>query len=226
MSTTTERVRVYCVDDHPIVLSGLQTDLEHVPSLHLVGAATDARLALEQILALGADVDVVLTDIEMPHISGFDICTVLKQRGPTPRVIFFTYHMTPEVHYKAERVKVDGILYKSADPSEIVECIELVHRGLRVSSALPPSDDLPLRVATPLTESELVVLRCIVCDHLSTNEIAEKLFRSRHTIEQHRKNIMEKLDVHNVMQLMAYGYRIGLCSEAPLPDTRSSPLNT
>jgi len=214
MSSPPERIRIYCIDDHPIVLNGLQADLEHVPSLQLVGSTTDARIAMEEILALGSELDVVLSDIEMPHISGFDMCNALKRRGATPRVIFFTYHMSPEVQYKAERAKVDGILYKSAGAAEIVECIELVHRGLRIGATLPPSADLPLNVATPLTESELVVLRCIVCDHLSTNEIAEKLFRSRHTIEQHRKNIMEKLDVHNVMQLMAYGYSIGLCTDA------------
>jgi DNA-binding NarL/FixJ family response regulator len=214
MSSPPERIRIYCVDDHPIVLNGLRADLEHVPSLQLVGSTTDARIALEEILALGSELDVVLSDIEMPHISGFDMCNALKQRGATPRVIFFTYHMSPEVQYKAERAKVDGILYKSAGAAEIVECVELVHRGLRIGAALPTSEDLPLKVATPLTDAELVVLRCIVCDHLSTNEIAEKLFRSRHTIEQHRKNIMEKLDVHNVMQLMAYGYSIGLCSDA------------
>lgn len=220
MSTPPERIRVYCVDDHPIVLNGLRADLELASSVSIVGSTTDARLALEEILALGNNIDVVLSDIELPHISGFDICTTLKKRAPTPRVIFFTYHMTPEVQYKAERVKVDGILYKSAGAAEIIECITAVHEGKRIEPSLPPSENLPLTVATPLTDSELNVLRCIVCEHLSTNEIAEKLFRSRHTIEQHRKNIMEKLDVHNVMQLMAYGYRIGLCADTMPPERR------
>lgn len=220
MSTPPERIRVYCVDDHPIVLNGLRADLEDIPSLSIVGFTTDARTALEDVLSMGNRVDVVLSDIEMPYISGFDICSALKKIAPTPRLIIFTYHMTPEVQYKAERVKVDGILYKSAGAAEIIECIEKVHRGLHIGTTLPPSENLPLKVATPLTESELNVLRCIVCEHLSTNEIAEKLYRSRHTIEQHRKNIMEKLDVHNVMQLMAYGYSIGLCADAPTPEQR------
>ncbi|MBS1561021.1 MAG: response regulator transcription factor [Bacteroidetes bacterium] len=222
MSTPPETIRVYCVDDHPIVLNGLRADLEHASSIRIVGSTTDPRIALEEILALGNNIDVVLTDIEMPHISGFDICTTLKKLASAPRVIFFTYHMTPEVQYKAERVKVDGIVYKSASAEVIVESIECVYHGLDAHDGIiydPPPGAHPFAAAS-LTEAEMVVLRCIVCEHLSTNEIAEKLFRSRHTIEQHRKNIMEKLDVHNVMQLMAYGYHIGLCSNFTRPEQR------
>lgn len=204
------KTRVYCVDDHPVIVRGLVEDLREFDDLDVVGYSTDSSKALEEILAKAAEIDVVVSDIEMPHISGFDLCTAVKARGG-PKVVFFTYHATVEVSFKADHVGADGLLFKHAGPDEIADGIRMAHRGLHVRSKIMEPEDRAEKVAASLTETEEMILRLIVCDCLTSTEIAERLLRSKHTVETHRRNMMVKLKVKNVLELVQYAQSVGLC---------------
>ncbi len=205
-------IRVYCVDDHPLIIKGLTADLADAASIELVGSSTNPLLAVEEIAAKRDGIDVVLSDIEMPGMTGLELCTAVKAGGESPRVVFLTYNMSDETRAKVLLSPVDALLYKSASAEEIVRTIEdVIERG-RVIVAPRPSNT-PRVVAAPLTKTELVVLRGIACRCLSSAEIAEELHRSRETVETHRKNIMQKLDCHNVAELVHYAMALGICSE-------------
>jgi len=206
------KIRVYCVDDHPVIVRGLVEDLKDIDDLQVVGYSTDPIAALEEVLQKRAEIDIVLSDIEMPHLSGFDLCTSIKERGG-PKVVFFTYHATVEVTFKADRVGADGILFKHAGPDEIADGIRMAHRGLNVRSRIVEQSDRAEKVAASLTETEDMILRLIVCDCLTSTEIAERLLRSKHTVETHRRNMMVKLKVKNVLELVQYAQSVGLCTQ-------------
>lgn len=205
------KIRVYCVDDHPVIVRGLVEDLKEFNDINVAGYSTDSQKALEEILSRRGEIDIVITDIEMPHVTGFDICAAVKEHGG-PKVVFFTYHASPEVAFKADRAGADGLLFKHAGAEEIIEGIRLAHRGLHVRSQVDLSASRPERVAAALTETEQIVLRLITCECLTTQEISERLMRSRHTIESHRRNMMIKLGVKNVLELMQAAQQMGICT--------------
>lgn len=208
------KIRVYCVDDHPVIVRGLVEDLREFSDIDVVGHSTDSVKALEEILAKASEIDVVVSDIEMPHVSGFEICTAVKAHGG-PKVVFFTYHATPEVSFKADHAGADGLLFKHAGPDEIADGIRMAHRGLNVRSKLVEQTDRAEKVAASLTETEEMILRLIVCECLTSTQIAERLFRSKHTVETHRRNMMAKLKAKNVLELVQYAQTVGICAESP-----------
>jgi DNA-binding NarL/FixJ family response regulator len=118
-----------------------------------------------------------------------------------------------EVTFKADHVGADGLLFKYAGPDEIADGIRTAHRGLHVRSKIVESSDRAGKVAASLTETESTVLRLIVCECLTSAQIAEKLMRSKHTVETHRRNMMAKLNAKNVLDLVQFAQSIGICKE-------------
>lgn len=205
------KIRVYCVDDHPVIVRGLVEDLREFDDIDVVGHSTDSVKALEEILAKASEIDVIVSDIEMPHVSGFEICSAVKAHGG-PKVVFFTYHATPEVSFKADHVGAEGVLFKHAGPDEIVEGIRTVAGGEKIRNALTNPITRAEQSGASLTETESIILRMIVCECLTSVQIAERLFRSKHTVESHRRSIMVKLKVKNVMELVQYAQSANLCA--------------
>jgi DNA-binding NarL/FixJ family response regulator len=180
--------------------------------MKVVGSATDPVKGLAEIEARRAEIDVVISDIQMPGMLGFDVCEALKKSGPSPRIIFLTYFSQPEVRFRAQRAGVDGLVPKIASVEEIVQCVRDVMAGRYVEAL--PSETNPESVERQiLTPTEMDILRLLVCEELTSNEIAERMQRSSNTIESHRRNIMLKLDAKNVVGLVKYAVSIGLCKK-------------
>lgn len=206
-------IRVYCVDDHELILDGLCADLERYEQFCVVGRATDPRRALEEITQLRDEIDIVITDVDMPHMSGFQLCDAVKSAGDLPRVVYLTYHVNEELRVRAMRTKMDGITYKSGSKSEIVSFIEDVCKGGHVVIRNLPVNVSMIRESTELTATEKVVLQLLACEGLTNAEAAERLFRSKDTIETHRKNVMSKLGLKNTVEMVHYAISAGICSK-------------
>ncbi|MBK6291688.1 MAG: response regulator transcription factor [Ignavibacteria bacterium] len=207
------KIRLYIMDDHEMILDGLRSYFAGNDDFEIVGTATDPRVGLEEIIRAKDVIDIVLTDVEMPHMSGFEVCSKLQAHTVKPKVVFLTYHVNPEIRYKVERSKAEGLIYKNASREELFHLLKLVHEGElgRVVTKLTyfPSP-------TALTTTELRVLYYIGCCHYTTKQIAAEMFRSEETINSHRKNIMSKLDVHKNTELVHYAENLGLCKNPPV----------
>lgn len=207
-------IRIYCVDDHELILQGLRADLSGVEDLEIVGMSSDARKGLEEILRRRHELDVVLTDIEMPNITGIQICAALKAAEAALKVGYLTYHMTDEIRYKARRSGVDGMIYKNATADEIRSFIRALHSGSAQESTTTAALSEQIRVSTPLTPTERTVLYYLACRGLTNAELATAMHRSKDTVETHRKNIMSKLGLKNTVELVHYAISAGICGRS------------
>ncbi|MBU3679591.1 MAG: response regulator transcription factor [Candidatus Kapabacteria bacterium] len=207
--------RVYCVDDHELILDGLCSDLAKAEDFVVVGQSTDPKQALEEILDRRDEIDVVITDIDMPHMSGFDLCEEIKRHGALPRVVYLTYHVSDEIRYKALRSKMDGITFKSASTDSIISFIDEVCKGENIIVRALPTHVKLIQQSNELTATERTVTRLLACEGLTNSEAAERLHRSKDTVETHRKNIMSKLGLKNTVELVHFAIRSGICNLNP-----------
>ncbi len=209
------RPRVLLVDDHGLVRAGLKAMLEQ-HGIVVVGEASDGREALERIAALAPDV--VLMDLSMPGFSGLEALRRAVAEQPRLKVIVVSMHSDREYVRQALAAGAAGYLMKSADPSELADAIAAVGRGeLWLSSAMGPSarEEL-MRGLKGAPRSELSprqreVLQ-LISEGQSTKQIARRLGVSVKTVETHRAQIMERLDIRHVAGLTRYAIRAGLVS--------------
>lgn len=206
-------IRVYCVDDHELILHGLCADLGSHEHFHVVGSTTDPRAALEEILLRRHEIDIVISDVDMPHMSGFQLCEAIKQASELPRVVFLTYHINDELRVKAMRTSMDGLIYKSAPKAEIASFLQDIWNGSHQIVRHLPSNVNVIRESMELTATEKVVLALLACEGLTNAEAAAKLFRSKETIETHRKNLMSKLGLKNTVEMVHFAINAGICSK-------------
>lgn len=208
------KIRLYIMDDHELILDGLRSYFVGNDDFEIVGTATDPRVGLEEITRGKDVIDIVLTDIEMPHMSGLEVCSKLQAHSLRPKVVFLTYHVNSEIKYKVTRSKAEGLVYKNASKEELFRLLTLVHEG-ESGQVYPPSPPPP-PPPTSLTSTELKVLYYIGCCHYTAKQTAAVMFRSEETINSHRKNIMSKLDMHKNTELVQYAEYLGLAKNPPI----------
>ena len=210
----TGRVRVLLADDHTLVRAGLRKILEQDGGLTVVGEVADGAAALEFLTRQRADV--VVVDLTMPGLDGFDLLRSARARWPDLKLLVLTMHADAEHAARAVREGADGYLLKDSAAGELAAGVRAVMAGRRyysepVQRAL---SELLRSGATPrpvdrLTEREREVLR-LVARGLSTKEIAARFDISGRTVETHRANIMRKLELRSVALLTRFALREGL----------------
>ncbi len=201
--------RVYIVDDHSLFAEGLKSMLSKTKSIHVVGMASDAASAIESID--GADVDVVLLDVNLPDRDGVHVCSELLSRFPSLKIIALSMHSEASIIASMVEAGALGYVLKNAKSEELLEAISCAMKNMKYFSK-EASNNLIFKLmgtggATSkstqkpmLTRREKDVLYLIMKEH-TTTEIAEKLFVSPSTVETHRKNLLQKLEVRNVVGL-------------------------
>ncbi len=211
-------IRVFLVDDHHIVRSGLHLLLNAQPDLEVVGEAGDGYELLAQLPATPADV--VLLDVNMPGMDGPETARQLRTQYPDVRILALTM-LDKENHiFQMLDAGAHGYLLKSSGVDEIVTGVRTVAAGGQFLctaaglTALQKLRDNP-RVTEPaekpggLSRREIEVLQ-LISQGLTTGEIADKLFLSKRTIETHRQNMMEKMQVKNTAALIKQAMADGL----------------
>jgi two-component system response regulator NreC len=214
-------IRVLLADDHTLVREGIRLCLEALGDIAVVGEAANGREAVEQALSL--EPDVVLMDISMPILSGIEATVQIKQARPTIQVVGLSMYDDEEYVTRLLQAGASGYVLKRSAATELAAAVRAAHAGeafLYPSIARRVIDDYLRRLdrapaTAGLTPREREVLGYIV-EGRTNREIAELLTLSVKTVENHRTNLMAKLDAHDRGQLIRAAERLGLVA-SPTP---------
>ncbi len=210
-------LRTLLADDHSLVRAGLRSLLEEMAGVEVVGEAADGHEALRLIGELMPDV--AFLDISMPGLNGLEVAARVAREHLRTRVIILSMHIDDEYVRRALLTGAAGYLLKNSDRSELEMALRAVARGetwlapevsSRVVAAYARGDEPagsgPFEL---LTGRQREVLQ-FIAEGLSTKEIAHRLNLSVKTIETHRTELMERLDIHGVAGLVRYAIRVGI----------------
>jgi DNA-binding NarL/FixJ family response regulator len=216
--TTRAMSRIFLVDDHTIVRDGLRALLANEPDIEIVGEASNGQELLDRLPT--TPTDVVMLDANMPVLDG--LATTLRLRAEFPQVRILILSMLAHERYIGQLFDAGaaGYVLKSAEKGEILVAIQTIiagrqflcsDLGLSMLRKVLSKDDEPEEVAkaSRLSRRESEVLQ-LLSEGMTTNEIAEKLFTSKRTIETHRQNILEKTQTKNTAALIRMAVTQGL----------------
>ena len=207
--------RVVLVDDHALVRAGIRALIGMIEGVDVVGEAGDGDDALRLVDDLRPDI--VLLDVTMPAMSGFTTLQEITTRFPAVRVIMLTMHEAREYAIQALRGGAAGFIPKSAASAELKEAIKTVMRGKTYVSSETPQN---IAATTDKTAQEKELLKgltprqreilALIAEGQATKKIARTLNISAKTVESHRSQLMERLDIHEVAGLVRFAIRTGL----------------
>ena len=208
-------IKVFIADDHPIVRKGLKDMIEADPRLKVIGEAGDGKTALAQLKELRPQIAVV--DIDMPRLDGFGLVRELKKQRLPVEVIFLTMHSKEDLFNEAVNLGVKGYVLKDSAVNEIGESIKSVAAGQHyISPALSSylinrtarADSLTQQKPAlhELTSTERRIVK-LIAEYKTSKEIANELGVHYRTIENHRTNICQKLNLHGSHALMKFALK-------------------
>ncbi len=209
-------MKIIIADDHPIYRSGIKSILENIPNTTLVGEASDGVEAYQLILS--SLPDIAILDIEMPILSGLDVCRKILSEKNHTKFILITMHKESHFFEDAMDAGVDGYLLKDSAGIELVKCIKAISNGKKYISqnlenyllkhlANEASEEL-VQVKNLLTPTEKVILK-LISEGKTSADIASLLFVSPNTIENHRSNMNKKLKLDGEKNaLLKFAFKI------------------
>ena len=205
-----DKVKVLIVDDHPMVLEGMRSMLAQISFVEISGTVSNAFDAIEMIKVNLPDI--VITDINMPEVSGIDLTVKIRKEFPAVRVVAMSTFK--ERSYISQMIQsgASGYLVKSASKEEIEEAILSVNEGklyMSLDINLTSSDKQELNNMPVLSSREKEVLQ-LIADGMTNPQIAAKLFLSLHTVDSHRKNLLTKFAVNNTASLIKLAAKYNL----------------
>ncbi len=213
-----KKYKILIADDHPIVLQGLRQALEQSPELQLIGAVNSGKEVLIQVPRLKPEA--VVLDIEMPELDGLSVAARLQKEVPIVKIIFLTVYREESFLHAAINTGAQGYILKDSDPADIVAGIRTVCQGFPFIS--PGMTSYLLRQETKqssdhgvahLTVTELTILK-LIAQYKTSFEIAATIFVSPRTVDTHRANMCQKLNLHGSHALLKFA--IAHCNELAL----------
>ncbi len=212
-------MRILVAEDHRILLDSLALLLSSIEGIDVISKHTNGRQVLTA-LEIDPDIDLIVSDLQMPVMGGIELTLQLRQHFPHVRICLLTVADEPNAIKEAIRAGADGYVLKSAEREELEMALTIISKGgkfyseqvLRLLASEPsiefsPEIDKPTTIT--LTKRELDVLRLITQEYSGT-EIAEKLFIAPSTVETHRKHLMQKLGVQSTIGLVKYAIKFQL----------------
>ena len=205
-----EKITVLLCDDHTLFRDGIKAILKDEPSIEIVGEAADGREAVAMALRLRPDV--VLMDIAMPELSGFDATRRILHANAKAKVLILTMYEEEEVINRCLAAGAAGYVLKDAPRAHLIHAIDVVNKGGQYMSSRALKKVVKQYVkgnqttATGyerLSDREREVLK-LLADGLALKEIAVKLVLSVKTVDAHKTNLMRKLDIHDRSELIKY----------------------
>ncbi len=207
------KIKLLLVDDHEIVRAGLRMLFAAEADMEIVGEAGSGEEAVQAAQQLQPDV--IIMDVAMPGISGIEATRRIKQHNPNAAVLALTMHEDEQYFFEMLNAGAAGYIPKRAAPDDLVSAIRVVNTGnvflhatlarYLMRDVLGPESD----VADDLTPREREVLTYIAEGH-TNREIADALVISVKTVDRHRENIMQKLNLHSRVELVKYAIEKGL----------------
>jgi DNA-binding NarL/FixJ family response regulator len=214
-------VRILIVDDHTLMRSGIRALLEKSDDLRVVGEAGNGYDALRLMDEL--DPHVVLLDISLPGLNGLEVAAKARKDHPNIRIVFLSMHSSEEYILKALNMGAAGYVLKDATTNELELAVRCATKGEtylspavstkvvanyldRLSGGGKPSGDSPFELLTP-RQREILQL---IAEGYTTKDIARKLGLSMNTVEVHRANLMDRLNIHDIAGLVRYAISSGI----------------
>ena len=214
------RKTIVIIDDHPLFREGLKSIIARDKLFDIVGEAGDARKGLEDVKKLQPDL--VIVDISLPDKSGIEVTRSIRSRFPAIRILIVSMHSKIDYIVEAFQAGATGYIVKESASDRLILGLETVLNGeyfLDSSISHAVVEKLlkaPLKASRvedadygSLTPREQEIMR-LLAECFSVREIAEKLYISPKTVENHRSNLMRKLELHNAIELVRYAARLGL----------------
>ena len=197
--------KLIIVDDHKVLLDSLETDLSHKKDLEVIGTAADGKELFD--LLRHQKPDVIVLDIEMPTMDGIEASKRLKKEYPKIKIIILTMYNTQVFVQLLISLGVNGYVLKNANTDELATAIKTVARGASFFGSGVPLSFEPKGKAR-ITKGELRVLR-LVAKGLNSPEIADELHLATTTVETHRKNMRNRLNARNSIELIRIAESMG-----------------
>ncbi|HTR38736.1 MAG TPA: response regulator transcription factor [Bryobacteraceae bacterium] len=213
-------IRILLADDHTVMRKGLRLLLESQPEFTIVAEASDGRQAIEQAEATQPDVAVV--DIGMPQLNGIEAAQRITTALPRVAVVILSMHSDEGYVLRALKVGAKGYLLKDSAEGDLIEAIKAVHEGRtffspEISKMLVEDYIREIRTRGVEDSYDLLTVRereilQLLAERKSNKEIAQALNLSPYTVETHRRNLQEKLNLHSLAELILYAVRKGVIS--------------
>lgn len=209
---------IMLADDHVMFRKGVKRIIEETPTLKVVGEANDGLELLRLLKA--QEPKLVILDISMPHLRGLEATREIKKLYPQVKVIFLTMHRSKEFIQQALEAGAEGFLLKEDADFDLLRAIEAVREGKKFISPLLATEmaDLALRNKPadpdPLTSREKTIVKLLV-EGKTPKEIADLLYISIFTVRRHRDNIMRKLNLKRLADLIKYALSRGIIAGPP-----------
>lgn len=198
----TDKLLAAIVDDHPVVIEGLNTLLMRDPGITTV-SFTKGQDILSFVQA--NKVDIVLLDIMLPDINGIDVCSEIKKTSPRTVVLMLSNNAERPVIFQALQNGANGYLLKNTSGKELLECIyEALDKNIALDSEVKKIMSRPVekqQVLPKLTKREKQIIG-LIAEGCTTQQIADTVFISPFTVDTHRRNLLQKLQARNTAELV------------------------
>lgn len=209
-------LKLLLIDDHPLVIDGIRTMLKEESYLHIEAAAKTAKDALN-ILGDGVNIDIILLDINLPDMDGLRLCELIRQKNKTVKIIGLTYVNEAGIITQLIKKGANGYLLKNMEREELITAINQVMDGTIYLSKAANEKIIQQLQSFGLSQSNIPVLTRrekeilqLLSEGLTSQEIAARLFLSSYTVDTHRKNMLQKFNVHNTQSLMNVVRELGI----------------
>jgi DNA-binding NarL/FixJ family response regulator len=209
-------IRILIIDDHPLVIDGIKTMLKDESYFHIEAAARTAKDALA-FLDEHPSVDIILLDINLPDMDGIRVCELIRAKNKTVKILGLTSINEAGIINGLIKKGANGYLLKNMERTELICAINQVLDGAiylskganeKIVQQLQALDisrnDVPA-----LTRREKEILQ-LLSEGMTSNTIATKLFLSNYTVDTHRKNMLQKFNVHNTQSLLNVVKKLGI----------------
>lgn len=212
-----EKINILIADDHQIVIDGLKFMLNNEAQITIVQTCNSTNEVLNYLEEHAKDVNLLITDINMPTVSGIELCRVVKNKYADLKVLVLSMYSSKEIIKEALMAEADGYMLKSAGREKLIEAIfKIQNDGTYFSEEIIPiiysqinTEKLKQEQLANLSEREKEIL-VLIAKEFSSEQIAEKLFISVKTVGNHRQNILLKCDCKSSVGLVKYAIKTGL----------------
>jgi two-component system, NarL family, response regulator NreC len=213
VSEITRRIRVMICDDHALFREGVKSILSTQSDIEVIGEAENGQECVDRAIRLHPDV--VLMDVSMPLLKGFDACRRIKKSRPESRVLILTVYDDEDMVARCLDAGAAGYVLKDSPPLQLVYAIEEVYRGQQYMSPRVLTALVRQYLAQPqepkggyelLSDREREIL-VLLAEGQSLKDIATRLNLSVKTVDAHKVNLMRKLDLHDRSELIRYAIR-------------------